>query len=73
MGGPIRDFFFSVEIEEWDRRMLNGRGVGWSGSEDWTLLGYGGRGRFSVVRGRGLGKHRVILRDCCDCSSSKYT
>lgn len=40
MGGPIRERFFfpPVETEEWDGRMLSGRSVGWSGSEDQTFL-----------------------------------
>lgn len=61
-----RDFFFSVETEEWDRRVLNGRGVGWSGSGHYLDMGRGVG--LSVVRGRGLVEHRVILRECCDCS-----
>lgn len=29
--------------------------------------------RSSVLRGRGLGKHSLILRDCCDCNQPKHT
>lgn len=64
-----------METEEWDLRVLNGRGVCWLGSEDWAVQVMNSGER---ERGGGYqwseGEPGRAQGDCdCDCNVPGYT